>query len=129
MINPRLSTSTITVLAVAFGLAWAPPAAAQSYGQPENPAATERSFSQEDLKAYALAALDVQGIRQSYHLKLQSAETPGQQVELQKEATDRMVNAVRGQGLSVEKYNMISNAAQSDAELNKRINTYMREAQ
>lgn len=129
MIHPGLSTSTIAALAIAVGLAWSPAASAQSYGQSDQPTTAERPFSQKDLKAYALAALAVQKIRQSYHLKVQSAETPDQQVELQKEATDRMVNAVRNQGLSVEKYNLISSSAQTDPQVNRQINAYMREAQ
>lgn len=77
------------------------------------------------MQSYAVAALQVQEIRQSYAAKLQGA-SPQEQQSLQQEAMGKMSEAVQNKGLDVATYNQITQAAQQDPSLANQIQGYMK---
>ena len=116
-------TAIVTAAVVAAGLAWPPVAGAQTAQQPAQQGQTA-NFDQQQLKTYAVAALEVQQIRQSYAAKLQGA-SPQEQQSLQQEAMGKMSEAVQSKGLDVSTYNEITQAAQNDPGLANEIQGYI----
>jgi len=104
------------------------PLAQTSEGQQQPPANAE-SFSQDELKTFAVASLEVQRISQSYQSVIQKAEDPERQQAIQQKVTAEMIVAVRETGLSVEKYNQIVAAVRSDPNLASEVQGYMNQAQ
>lgn len=116
-------TGIVAVAVTAIGLAWSPIAGAQTSQQPAQQGQAA-NFDQQQLKSYAVAALEVQQIRQSYAVKLQGASQQEQQ-SLQQEAMGKMSEAVQSKGLDVATYNKITQAAQKDPSLANQIEGYM----
>lgn len=81
-------------------------------------------FSQEELQQFANAWDEVTEIREDYTQRMQEAEDRDAARELQQEANDEMVEAVRDTGISLESYGAIAQAAASSPELADRINQY-----
>ena len=118
-------------LAAGMSVVGASLAAAQSSSAPSPatpPSAAAASITQQELKTFAVAALEVKKINDTYRPRYQSAETPAAKEQVQKEATEKMSSVVQQQGLSVDKYNQIVRVAQADPEVAKQIDDYAREA-
>lgn len=129
-----LSRACLT--AAAAMLIAAPVAVAQTKGaqQPQQQAPSQQgpaaAVSEDELKAFASAALEVRNISASYAPKIAEAESKQDAKEiatLRKQAEDKMVQAVEGSGLSVEQYNKIYVVARNEPELRSRITRYMKE--
>ena len=90
------------------------------------PAAAAAAISDQELKSFAVAALEVKKINDTYRPRYQSADTPAAKQQVQKEATDKMSAAVEQKGLSVDKYNQIVRVAQADPDVAKQIDDYAR---
>ncbi len=116
---------------IALGLAWAPPAALaqQAPGQGEMPPPAAAKYDSDDLKSYASAVVELRKINEEYTKRLQSAGSPEEQQSVREEATGKMVEAIEEEGLTVEKYNDIYNAALTDPQIAQEVNEYLREAQ
>ncbi|HEY4135632.1 MAG TPA: DUF4168 domain-containing protein [Alphaproteobacteria bacterium] len=104
----------------------AAPASRASQGTP--PSAAAADISGQDLKTFAVAALEVKKINDSYRPRYQSADTPEAKQQVQKEATDKMAAAVQDKGLTVDKYNQIVHVAQADPEVAQQIDDYAKQA-
>lgn len=88
----------------------------------EAPSSAE--ISDETLQSFARAFLEVAEISQEYQPQLESAETPEDQEQVRTEAGEEMIQAVEAvDGIGVEEYQQILQAAQADPELAQRINT------
>lgn len=100
-----------------------PPPMQQQQQQPQ-------SFSDDQLKSYAVAALEVNAIHQDYRDKIASAQQsePEKAQALHNEAQEKMVQVVQSKGLTVETYNNISLTARAEPELRKKIVQFMEEA-
>lgn len=124
----RIRSSVMTVaVCAAMGLAWAPAASAQATPpKAEQPAP---SYSDAELKSFAVAALQVQRINDVYLPKLKSAGTPEEQKQVEKTATAEMVKAVEKEGMSVDKYKQIMNHAQSNPEIAERVMQHIKSVQ
>lgn len=105
--------------AAAQGAQSAPPAQGQQMKQ-------GLSFSDNEIKAFAEAVKEVQNISQEYQPQMQKAETPDQQQAVRKEAEDKMISAIEGKGLSVDQYNQIAAAAQSDPQTAAKVHEHLR---
>jgi len=92
----------------------------------ESQAGAEAAFEQEQLRAYAVAALQVNEVQQKWAPRLQRAE-PEQVPELQQEMQGELVEVVQGTGLSVQEYNEILNASKAQPELRGKIHEHMQE--
>lgn len=123
MTYPRNIMLAILALVVALGLGTAP-AMAQDYGAP-----AEATYTDEELRAYAAAATEVQRINESYQPQLEAAESPEEVQAVREQATGQMVEAVEDEGLSVDRYNEIFQAAQADPEVAEQISQYVQEMQ
>lgn len=86
-------------------------------------------YSDNELKTFALAALEVLRINDLYLPKLKMATTPEEQRQVEKTASDEMVKAVEKEGLSVAKYKEIMNHAEANPELAERVVKHMKDAQ
>ncbi len=118
---PLRKTLTSTTTAIALTLAAAPiaaitvqPAAAQAAGE----------YSGEELDAFAAALVEVSVVREKYNPLLQSAETEDQQAAIIEEANAEMMEAIENtDGMTMDSYLEIAQAASEDEALNERIVT------
>ncbi|SDI38911.1 DUF4168 domain-containing protein [Alloyangia pacifica] len=98
-----------------------PPAAAA-------PAAPSVEFSEEQLTAFVDAAAQVQAVQQNYMAQIDAVEEPEGKQELVEKAQVEMADAVNEtEGMDVNTYNEIGQAAQADPELNQRIIAMLQE--
>lgn len=117
--------------AAALGAANAQDAASEPAPAPqvEMPADAAPELSDEKLKSFAVAFLEVSKINQTYQPQIQAAGSPEDEQRIRQQAGADMIQAVdSSQGISVEEYNMIIQAAQVDPELAQRINGHITEA-
>ncbi|TVR96385.1 MAG: DUF4168 domain-containing protein [Rhodospirillales bacterium] len=129
MTYPRHIMFAILALAVTLGLG-AAPALAQEYGAPgEASPSAEAAYTDEELRAYAAAAIEVQRINEAFQPQLQAADSPEDVEAVRVEATGKMVEAVEDEGLSVERYNEIFQAAQADPAVAEQVSRYVQEMQ
>lgn len=93
----------------------------QGYQAPPQAEQQMPEVSDAQLQLYVQAASEITEIRQSFQEKMSSADSAEQAQSLQQEASEAMVGAVESVGLSVEEYNQIAYALQSDADLRERV--------
>ena len=105
------------------------PGTPQPTPQLQQPAQPAPNFSDEELKTFAVAALEVLRINDLYLPKLKRATTPEEQQQVEKTATDEMVKAVQNQGLTVDKYKEIMTHAEANPEIANRVMKHMKAAQ
>lgn len=127
MPHSRLTLSAVATLALLAGAAWSPALAEAPSTTPQAPA-DKPAVSQDQLKSFAVASLEVERISQEYAPKLQAAKTPADQESVRQEATEKMVDAVQKKGLSVEEYRRIAIAARADPQIARQITTYRQQA-
>lgn len=107
------------------------PAAAQQATTPQTPQAAPDpagGYSQAKLESYAAAVMKVQEIDRAYQPKIQQAQDQQQADAITTEATNQMIGEIEAQGLSVEEYNAITEAAEGDRQLYDRIMTLLAQA-
>ncbi|MGD1878745.1 MAG: DUF4168 domain-containing protein [Kiloniellaceae bacterium] len=85
-------------------------------------------FSQAQLEAYADAVLKVQEIDRAWQPKIDQAPNETEAEILTTQATDEMIGGIQAQGLSVQEYNAITQAAEADNMLYERIMTLLAQA-
>lgn len=110
---------------VALTLAGTPllPAPAQAQSARENTAPDNvPSYNDQELQAYVTAAVQVAQISRDYTSKMQGAGSVDEKKKIQQEATGKMTQVIKNEGLSVEKYNEIYTAASMDPKLAQRLN-------
>lgn len=126
MNRPQL---TLAAAISALGMCWMPAASAQAPSAPPMEAQQpSSSYSDAELKSFAVAALDVQRIRDTYLPRLHAAATPEEQQKVRIEASNQMVQAVEQRGLSVDKYTEIARQAQARPEIAEQIQRHVDEA-
>ena len=79
------------------------------------------NFSEENLQKYAEARETVNDIRNEYSNALSDVEDPKKAQKLQNKYTQKMIDAIEGEDLSVSKYNDIGRAIQDDPKLQKKV--------
>lgn len=122
----------VATIAMGFGSAvsgaFAQDAAPDPAPQVEAPAAAA-PVDDDKLKSFAVAFLEVTKVTQSYQPRIEAAQSDADKQTLQQEAGQEMVEAVNGaEGINIDEYNMIIQAAQTDPELAQKINTHITEA-
>lgn len=110
-------------LAVAIGLMSAAPITyAQSGGGYQQRSQTGGGdISQQQLEKYAQAQEKVMNISRRHSQRLEGVQDRDKAVELQQQAQQQMVEAVKSTGLTVEEYRQITEKAQSDPEFRDRL--------
>ena len=120
-IQPAVVTLSV-VLAGALILALALPMQAQDAQPPQQqPPPQQFEPSDNQVEAFASAALQVQQIRSKWQTRMQEADNAEKAQELQVQAATEMVSAVQERGLTVETYKAIATAARDNPELAGRI--------
>jgi hypothetical protein len=93
----------------------------------QQPPAQQPEFSQNQLKSFASAALQVQELRSKWQAKMQEAGSAEAASALQEQANTEIVQAVGDAGLTVESYNTIATAARDNPDLANRIASLMQQ--
>ncbi len=130
MPNFRIPAAAIAAPIAALGLGFAALATGPATAdQPAGVQLAQASYSDEKLQSFALAAVEIQEIREDYMAQIQAAESEEQRQQLAQQASDEMVSAVESApGISVDEYNEIIQASSENQELTERINQYMQSA-
>jgi hypothetical protein len=121
-------TRYLQAAGIALGIAWAPLALAQA--APPSAITAPQSgtdFTDADLKSFAVAVVHVSQINDTYLPIYQAAKTPEEQQLVEMKATDEMVQAVKNQGMTVEKYQEILTHAKSNPQVANRVDQLIKE--
>lgn len=94
----------------------------QQQGAGQGAPTTDVDASDEELDQFAAAVGELQSIQQSYSEEMGQADDRDKAQDIQKEMQDEMREAIKDEGLSVERYSEIGQAAQNDPELREKIN-------
>ena len=121
----NIHTRVVSLLLGLIGLTCAPAVFPQATLQPPAQQSAS-SFSDSELKSFAVAVLEVQRINDTYVPKLESAKSPEEQQQLRQTASQEMVRAVEKEGMSVDKYKEILSQAQADPAVAERVKQHMR---
>lgn len=103
------------------------PAIAQTQGggaaQPGQAPATQQAqdFSQSDLQSFAKANSSIRDIRQSAINEIQQANDDDARTQIREQAQQQMLTAIKDAGMTLEQYNTIGRAAQSNPDLASKI--------
>lgn len=116
-------------LALAAGLL-SGQAASASESSAQNLAQAQQSadvggFSETQLQSYANAVVKIQEIDRAWTPRIQQAQNEAEAEVLTTQATDEMVGEIQAQGLSVQEYNTITQAAENDERLYDHIMTLL----
>lgn len=118
-------TGLTLILAMAFG---GSQALAQDYGdnqgQEEGMAQSQQQaddFSDEDLQQFVDLQGEIGDIREEYVSKIEEADSEDKARELQQEAQSAMVEAIEAAGMSVQDYNAIAVAYNSNPDVQERV--------
>ncbi len=111
-----------TIAASAAVSLFVAPAVAQEPG----PAAESVTVTEEHLRGFARAVIDLSRIQQELAPRIQAADSDEQE-SIRRQAAERMTAAVQRQGLDPQTFNAISQAAEQDEQLVEKIQTYVRE--
>jgi hypothetical protein len=91
-------------------------------------AAAQQDFTDQDLKSYASAVVKVQDISTKFKDKMRTTNDTTSSTDIQKQAEAEAVAAVKQEGLTVEKYNKIALAAETDPEVRSKVLDYVAKA-
>jgi hypothetical protein len=103
-------------------------AQAQSQPQAQSPAPVEGElggFSQSQLESYANAVVKIQEIDRAWQPRIDQAQNKEEAEQLTTQATGEMVGEIEAQGLTVQEYNSITQAAENDERLYDHIVTLL----
>lgn len=119
--NARLAFAGLFSLFLGLG---APLALAQAPVDPApaaQPAAGAQQVSDEKLESFAESLGEIMEIREEFTGKLQQTEDADKARELQQQANEKMLGVIEENDISVDEYNAINQAVQTDPELRNRV--------
>lgn len=87
----------------------------------------QAEFSRDQLEAFAVASLQVQEVNEKWMPRIAEADSAEQGEELRNQAIEEMTAAVRDEGLTVEEYNQIFDAAENNPEISSIVQDYRSE--
>jgi len=110
------------------------PAMAQQgspYQQQRQPDAytPQAEISDEEMEQAATAYVEIAKIREDFQERLRQAESQEKVQKLQLEANKEMAEVVEDEGLTIQKYNEIIEAVQSDPEMRNKFNNTLQTVQ
>lgn len=91
----------------------------QSMGAPKQQ--QNADFSDKELKNFVELQDKIGKVREKYVSQIESAESEDKARELQQKAQTEMVEVIENQGMSVEEYNAIAVAYNSNPDIQKRV--------
>ena len=114
------------VLALCLGVLALGPAQAQTEQQPPQQPQQEMQqteFTEDQLESFVDAAVTVNDLIESWRPRITAAESEEQAAQLREQANEELAEAIeQTEGMSLEEYQQIGQAAQADPELSERIN-------
>lgn len=87
------------------------------------------SYSDAELKSFAVAAIEVKRIHDAYAPKFESAASSEEQQQVQQTASQEMIRAVEKEGISVEKYEEIAGQVKANPAVAERVREHLRSTQ
>lgn len=120
----KLKTRLVSAsLAALFMVAGASQVSAQQATQATQPAPAIQAsdISDQKLEKFADSLGEIMEIREDFTAKLEKTGDPAEAQQLQQEANEKMMSSVEGNDLSIEEYNAINQAVQSDPQLRDRV--------
>ncbi|CAB1275903.1 DUF4168 domain-containing protein [Candidatus Nitrosacidococcus tergens] len=79
------------------------------------------SPSDSELRHFANAATDIQKIQQNALPQIQQAKSEDDRIKLQQDAQQKMISAVQSHKLTINRYQQIASAMQTDQALQKKL--------
>jgi hypothetical protein len=126
MISMKPITRTATAVALGLTLAAAP--GTLVVAQESGSTAPAPSYDDATLESFVTAAMEVSAVREDYTAQLQAAESEEDAQALVADANNAMLEAVESvEGMDVDTYVAIGEAAQQDAQLAARITELVEE--
>lgn len=117
--------TTLTAAVLASGLAFGTVPAVLAQAQPDGAALVQEEGK---LDSFVVAALAVDEVRNTYMAQLQTLEDEAAQQSLIQEANAAMVQAIEeAEGITLEEYVAIGEAASTDPEIAAQLDAMMRE--
>lgn len=118
-----LQTLPATALCLALAGLTTPAAAqqAQEGQQPPGMGQQQMEVDSNTLDTFVDAFVAVQKIRDDFASRLEGVEDQSRAQELQQEAQEEMIGAVKDQGMSVEDYNRVAMSLQNDPEMLQKV--------
>lgn len=101
-----------------------PSANAQGYGNPpeqQQPPQAAPDLSEKDLQLFAQASVKVSDISRKWQAEISKTQDPNKMTEMQRQASQEMAEAVREEGLSIKKYNVIFKSLQEDPAIRRKV--------
>jgi hypothetical protein len=107
--------------AIVCALVWAVPASAQQHQQGQQGTPQQQiEVKDGELEKVAAAYVEVAQIQKEFQKSLQKAPDPDQRQALQQDANQEMIQAVEGEGVSVDRYSRIITSVNSDENLRQK---------
>jgi hypothetical protein len=119
--NPMFGFRAGVVSAALLATVMALPAAAQQPRGAPSGAVSGANIPDATVNKVGAALRQVTQIEQTYSQRLQSANTPAQKQDISKQANGAAVTAITEQGLTIDQYTQVIQAAQSDPALKQRV--------
>jgi len=94
--------------------------AAPQQGAPSQ-AAPAADYSDDKLESYAEAVVGIQEVNQKWQTEMNAAESQEEADKIREQSFTEMEEVVQDKGLTVQEYNDITVAAQSNPDLNQKI--------
>jgi hypothetical protein len=129
-LNPTFTRPATALAALLLaGVMAAPPSAVAQTAAPASPQAGTAEFTEDQLKSFAAATLEVEQLHQKWSPQIAAAKEPSEQEAIRGQAIEEMAGAVRAEGLSMEEYNSIVSQLYVDPKMAETIQAYRAEMQ
>ncbi len=127
VLKTALNWRTLSLTMVLCAMIAVPPVVAQNYGDQGSTQGKQQQadFSKQELQQFVTAKAEVDQIRSDFSEELQGVEDSKKARQLQDKYTQKMVDAVQDTGMSVQEYNEISRAAQTNPDVGEKIEKMM----
>lgn len=118
--------SFLSTAVIAFGLA-TPALAQDTPAQPAVPgnATSAQTYTDDQLQNFISASQKVAMISQEYTPRIEATADQAEREQVFREADDKMVAAVKDEGLSVQEFNSINQQIPQDPQLEQRVNNLL----
>jgi len=125
----RPTLAAVAALGMVFGAASLAGVATTPAAAQQAPEAGEAPMvDDETLRSFAVAALEIRQINETYQPQFEAAQSPEEQREIAMAADAEMVRAVENvPGIDVDQYNLIAQAARDNPQIMQQINTLVME--
>lgn len=104
-------------------------ATAQSSGNESQQAQPKTDWSDQKLKSFVQAAMEVRGVYKQWKPKIEQAETKEDRKKMRKQANSAAIEKVKASSLTVKEYTAINRAMRKDPEFFEKVKGMMQKAQ